>query len=291
MTEPRPSVGDEELIRVEDLEVHFPVRSPILRRVTAHARAVDGVDLVVHEGQTVGLVGESGSGKTTTGRAIMRMNPPTGGRILFRGRDIMHFDRNQMRDYRRRVQFVFQDPFSSLNPRLTVGELIAEPMNVQGIGTKGSRRHRVVEVLEEVGLRSMHAKRYPHEFSGGQRQRIGIARSLTLSPELLILDEPVSALDVTIQAQVIELLERIQRDLGIAYLFVAHDLAVVRGISSWVAVMNAGRIVEQGPTDAVFDKPQHEYTRMLLDSVPIPDPDLARQKAAERDAAPAARAG
>lgn len=286
-----PSSGAEELIRTESLEVHFPVRSPVLRRVSGYTRAVDGVDLVVHSGQTVGLVGESGSGKTTTGRAIMGMNPPTRGRILFRGEDIAGFNREQVRDYRRRVQFVFQDPFASLNPRLTVGELIAEPMNVQGIGTKATRRERVFEVLEEVGLRSIHAKRYPHEFSGGQRQRIGIARSLTLRPELLILDEPVSALDVTIQAQVISLLERIQRDHGIAYVFVAHDLAVVRGISSWVAVMNAGRIVEQGTPDDVFERPQHEYTRMLLDSVPIPDPDLAREKAAKRDAQLAATGG
>lgn len=280
----RPDRGDE-LISIEGLEVHFPIRSPILRLVRGHARAVDGVDLRIGEGETVGLVGESGSGKTTTGRAIMRMNPPTGGRILFRGRDIMSFGRHELAEYRRRVQFVFQDPFSSLNPRMTVSELVCEPMVVQGIGTPKSRRDRSFEVLEEVGLLPGHAKRYAHEFSGGQRQRIGIARSLTLSPELLILDEPVSALDVTIQAQVIELLERIQRDLGIAYLFVAHDLAVVRNISSRVAVMYQGKIVEQGSTEQIFGAPQHGYTRALLDSVPIPDPDLARAKAAERDAA------
>jgi len=260
------------LLAVQGLRVHYPVRSPVLRRAVGAVRAVDGVDLVVREGETLGLVGESGCGKTTTGRAIMGLIRPSAGRIMIEGRDVTGLSRRALRGVRRHVQYVFQAPYSSLNPVLSVGEIVAEPMRIHGLYEALGGARRVAEVLELVGLSPSYAGRYAREFSGGQKQRIGIARALALQPRLLILDEPVAALDVSIQAQIVNLLQDLQAELGLAYLFIAHDLAVVRHISHRVAVMYLGRIVEQSETEALFRSPTHPYTQSLLSAVPIPDP-------------------
>ena len=267
------------LLRVEDLVVHFPGRQHDLssgRR--SIIRAVEGVSLEVHQGETFGLVGESGCGKSTTARAILNLVRATSGRVTLDGERIDQLGDRQMRPYRRRIQMIFQDPFASLNPRMTVGRIIAEPLNIFGHVRPRVRKLEVMRLLELVGLDPRQLNRYPHEFSGGQRQRIGIARALAARPELIICDEPVSALDVSIQAQVLNLLQDLQQQLGVAYLFIAHDLAVVRHISHRVGVMYLGRLVETAPAEQLYRSPRHPYTQALLAAVPIPDPPVERQR-------------
>lgn len=265
------------ILLVEDLVKDYPGRQRLFGRERGAVKAVRGVSFHVAPGETLAIVGESGSGKTTVAKTIMGFEAPTRGRIEFEGRDITGLRPAAWRPLRRELQFVFQDPYASLPSRMPIGDIIAEPLNIHGVGDGVSRRARVRELLGLVGLRPEFASRYPHEFSGGQRQRVGIARALALEPRMLILDEPVSALDVSIQAQVINLLADLQSELGLSYLFIAHDLAVVRHIAHRVAVMYLGEIVEQGPTESVFDDPQHDYTRKLLSSVPVPDPRLRRR--------------
>lgn len=261
--------GERPLLEVRDLVKHFPVtRGIIFSRQIGSVKAVDGVSFSINRGETLGLVGESGCGKSTTGRVVLRLIEPTSGQIFFDGQDITKFNRKQMRELRKRMQIIFQDPYASLNPRMTVGDIIAEPLVIHKIGSKREREKRVKELLDVVGLASYHARRYPHEFSGGQRQRIGIARSLAVRPRFIVADEPVSSLDVSIQAQILNLLEELQEEYGLSYLFVAHNLAVVRHVSDRVAVMYLGKIVEQAPTDELYANPQHPYTRALLSAIP-----------------------
>ncbi len=267
---------DRPLLEVRDLRKYFPIHRGVLRRVKGYVRAVDGVSLDVRRGSTVGLVGESGCGKTTTGRAILRLIEPTTGRIVFDGQAIHSLGANALRALRRRMQIIFQDPYSSLNPRMTVEGIVGEPLAIHGLAIGRERRRRVAELLERVGLSAAYHNHYPHEFSGGQRQRVGIARALALDPDFIVCDEPVSALDMSIQAQIINLLADIQRERGISYLFIAHDLSVVEHISHEVMVMYGGLIVEHGPRDALFGQPRHPYTLTLLAAVPVPDPDHER---------------
>ena len=271
------------LLEVTDLRKWFPVRrGMIVERTVDFVKAVDDVSFEIHEGETLGLVGESGSGKSTTGYAVLQLLKPTGGSVRFMGKELTTMSRGDLREIRREMQIVFQDPYSSLNPRMTVGNIVAEPLTVHGIGTRRSREATVRDLLETVGFNPDFTNRYPHEFSGGQRQRIGIARALALNPRLFVCDEPVSALDVSIQAQILNLLKDLQRDLGLAYLFVAHDLAVVRTMSDRIAVMNKGKLVETGPAEQVYRRPQDEYTRALLAAVPVPDPRRMRERKRER---------
>ncbi|HXI50933.1 MAG TPA: dipeptide ABC transporter ATP-binding protein [Candidatus Saccharimonadales bacterium] len=267
------------LLEVQDLKVHFPVQTGLFTRAKEFVRAVDGVSLSLQAGETVGLVGESGCGKTTLGRAVIRLVEPTHGRILFEGEDITRLNGEQLRSRRRRFQMIFQDPYGSLNPRMPVREIIGEALDIHRLAPDpAARRRRIEELLRDVGLDPVHAERYPHEFSGGQRQRIGIARALAVEPKLIVCDEPVSALDVSVQAQIINLLQDLQREHGMAYLFVAHDLAVVEHISRRILVMYLGRIVEAGDAKAVCQAPQHPYTKALLSAVPVVDPDSKRQR-------------
>ncbi|HVR45481.1 MAG TPA: dipeptide ABC transporter ATP-binding protein [Candidatus Binatia bacterium] len=266
------------LVEAKDLFKYFPIHAGLTSRHVADVRAVDGVSFTIQQGETLGLVGESGSGKTTIGRLLLRLLPATRGAILFEGQDVLAMNRGEIRRLRRSMQIIFQDPFASLNPRMTVGDIIAEPLEIHGI-TKGKETdHRVRELLELVGLQPYHANRYPHEFSGGQRQRVGVARALAVNPKFIVCDEPVSALDVSIQAQVINLLEELQQKFGLTYLFIAHDLSVVRHISSRVAVMYVGKIVELADRDALYQNPLHPYTQALLSAIPIPDPVLEKRR-------------
>ena len=266
------------LLKVEHLKKYFPIQSGILGKKSGEVKAVDDLSFEVYEGETLGIVGESGCGKSTTGRAIMRLLEPTSGKIIFDDVELTDLSSKDMRKMRRDIQMVFQDPYASLNPRHTVGKILEEPLIVHGIDNSKERKERVQEYLEIVGLSSYHAKRYPHQFSGGQRQRIGIARALMTNPRLIIADEPVSALDVSIQAQVLNLMQKLQQDLKLTYIFIAHDLGVVRHISDRVGVMYLGRIVELADSESLYREPLHPYTQALLSAVPIPDPTHHREQ-------------
>lgn len=277
--------GNDILIRARHLKKYFPIRKGVLRRTAGYIKAVDDVDLFIRKGETLSLVGESGCGKTTAGRSLIRLTEPTSGEILFRSRklagpgedyvevDVSGASRKTLKRLRQEMQIVYQDPYSSLNPRMKVGDIIGEPLKIHGLATKSERKDRVCDLLAAVGLKPDHMKRYPHEFSGGQRQRIGVARALSLNPELIVADEPVSALDVSIQAQVLNLLEDLQEEFGLTYLFISHDLSVVRHISNRVAVMYLGKVVELAATAELFSNPKHPYTEALMSAVLLPDPD------------------
>ena len=272
-------VGSKTLVDVRDLKMHFPLtRGIIFQRVVGHVRAVDGVSFSIERGQTLGLVGESGSGKTTIGRTIVRLYKPTGGQVLVGDTDLAKVKGEELRQIRRRVQMVFQDPYASLNPRYTIGSLIAEPMHVYNIGSSSEIREKTAELLSVVGLRAEYIDRYPHEFSGGQRQRIAVARALAINPEFVIADEPVSALDVSVRAQVLNLLQRLQKQFELTYLFVSHDLSVVRHVADRIAVMYLGKIVELSDRDELYAAPKHPYTQALLSAVPIPDPKVEKRR-------------
>lgn len=267
------------ILRAEGLKKYYPIKTGIIRRTTGHVRAVDGVSFELLRGETLGVVGESGCGKSTLGRMLMRLEEPTQGTLNFDGADVYSLKGEDMRRLRRDIQIVFQDPYTSLNPRKTVGDIIGEPFEIHpDVVPKGGRRKRVQELLDQVGLSPEHINRYPHQFSGGQRQRIGIARGIALNPKVLICDEPVSALDVSVQAQVINLLEKLQNELNLSYVFIAHDLSVVRHISDRVAVMYLGKMVEIGDDAQIYDHPTHPYTQALLSAVPVPDPETTRNR-------------
>ena len=277
-TEPVYSFGGPPLVETIDLVKTFPIRGGVLQRTLAEVRAVDGVSLQVRRGETLGLVGESGCGKTTVGRMLLRLIAPTSGKIVFDGTDITNMGGNELKSYRRRMQIIFQDPYSSLDPRSAVGDSIADGLRIHGIGDSGERRKMLADIMDKVGLAPYHAKRFPHEFSGGQRQRIGIARALILKPDLVVCDEPVSALDVSIQAQVLNLLKSLQRELNLTLVFIAHNMGVVEHISDRVAVMYLGRIVELADRETTYRDPRHPYTQALMSAIPIPDPEIRRKR-------------
>jgi oligopeptide transport system ATP-binding protein len=279
----KPLSEREPLLVVDDLRKEFPVKSGFLiERVTRTVKAVDGVSFAIQPGRTLGLVGESGSGKSTTGYCILQLVKPTAGSVRFKGKELTTIGRGELRMLRRDMQIIFQDPYSSLDPRMTVGDIVSEPLQIHGVGTRRDRRLRVRDLLDVVGFNPDYENRYPHEFSGGQRQRIGVARALALNPDLIICDEPVSALDVSIQAQILNLLKDLQRDFGLTYLFISHDLAVVRSMSDDIAVMKDGKIVETGVADEVYERPKERYTRALLAAVPVPDPRKMQERRHER---------
>jgi oligopeptide transport system ATP-binding protein len=268
-------VSREVVLKAENLVKHYPIKAGVLRRTVGHVKALDGVSFELYKGETLGIVGESGCGKSTLGRMLMRLEEPTDGKLIFDGIDVYSQKGSAMRRLRRDIQIVFQDPYTSLNPRKTVGDIVGEPFEIHtDVLRKGDRRQRVQQLLELVGLNPEHINRYPHQFSGGQRQRIGIARGLALNPKVIICDEPVSALDVSVQAQVVNLLGELQAGLGLAYVFIAHDLSVVRHISDRVGVMYLGKLVELGDEDQIYSRPTHPYTQALLSAVPMPDPTL-----------------
>ncbi|MCF8566805.1 dipeptide ABC transporter ATP-binding protein [Alicyclobacillus tolerans] len=268
----------EVLLEVENLRKYFPIRRGLFRRSAGSVRAVDGVSLQVHSGETLGVVGESGCGKSTMGRSILRLIEPTSGKVWFQGQDILKLTKPQMRDLRREMQIVFQDPYASLNPRYTIFQTLSEPMEIHNLYTSGERRQRVHSMLERVGLDPSYASRFPHEFSGGQRQRVGIARALMLHPKLMILDEPVAALDVSVQSQVINLLEDLQEEFNLTYIFVAHNLSVVKHISDRILVMYLGRMAELASPQDLFHEPLHPYTQALFSAVPVPNPRAKRER-------------
>ncbi len=273
------SNGRQPLLDVRDLVMHFPLTQGIIfQKKVGAVQAVDGVSLSVNKGETLGLVGESGCGKSTTGRAILQLYKPTAGQVIFNGQDLTKLNGGDMRKMRRHLQMIFQDPYASLNPRMTVGSIVSEPMQIHNLVPKNQRNQRVQELLQTVGLNPYFANRYPHEFSGGQRQRIGIARALAANPDFIVCDEPVSALDVSIQAQIVNLLEDLQNEFQLTYLFIAHDLSVVRHISDRIAVMYLGKIVELADRNSLYDDPLHPYTKALLSAVPIPDPVIERKR-------------
>lgn len=273
------AVASQTLLDIRDLKMYFPLTQGIVfQRVVGYVRAVDGISFSIERGQTLGLVGESGSGKTTIGRTIIRLYKPTEGSIFFKGQDLAKLDGEPLRQLRRQAQMVFQDPFASLNPRFTIGSLIAEPMQIYKMGTPQELRDKTVELLRVVGLRPEYIDRYPHEFSGGQRQRIAVARAISINPEFVIADEPVSALDVSVRAQVLNLLQRLQQQFNLTYLFVSHDMSVVRHVADRIAVMYLGRIVELSDRDELYAAPKHPYTKALLSAVPIPDPKIERKR-------------
>jgi len=279
MGEAATLVGSRTLLEVRDLKMHFPLTQGILfQRVIGHVRAVDGISFSIERGQTMGLVGESGSGKTTIGRTLVRLYKPTDGHMFFGDQDLAQLAGEDLRQLRRRVQMIFQDPFASLNPRFTIGSLIAEPMHIYHVAPRDEIRERTLELLKVVGLRPEYIDRYPHEFSGGQRQRIAVARALSINPEFVIADEPVSALDVSIRAQVLNLLQRLQRQFNLTYLFVSHDLSVVRHVADRIAVMYLGKIVELADRDELYQSPRHPYTKALLSAIPIPDPQVEKRR-------------
>ncbi len=273
------SDGQQPLLDVRNLVMHFPLTQGIIfQKKVGAVQAVDGVSLAVNKGETLGLVGESGCGKSTTGRAILQLYKPTSGEVIFNGQDLTKLNGGDMRKMRRHLQMIFQDPYASLNPRMTVGSIVSEPMQIHNLVPKNERNQRVQELLQTVGLNPYFANRYPHEFSGGQRQRIGIARALAANPDFIVCDEPVSALDVSIQAQIVNLLEDLQNEFSLTYLFIAHDLSVVRHISDRIAVMYLGKIVELADRNALYEDPLHPYTKALLSAVPIPDPVIERKR-------------
>ena len=265
--------GRPVLVQVRDLKKYFPIRRGVLRRTVGHIKAVDGISFDIYQGETLGLVGESGCGKSTAGRTILQLEEPTAGTVQFADRELTEMSRTDVRKARRHMQMIFQDPYASLNPRMTVGNIISEPLTIHGLGDSAARKERVQELLRVVGLNRYFVNRYPHEFSGGQRQRIGVARALATNPSFIVADEPISALDVSIQAQVVNMLDDLKQELGLTYLFIAHDLSMVRYISDRVAVMYLGRIVELSSRNEVYDHPLHPYTQALLSAIPVPDPD------------------
>jgi oligopeptide transport system ATP-binding protein len=272
-------MSENILVRVKDLKMHFPIRSGLFGRVVGAVKAVDGVSFDIVKGETLGLVGESGCGKTTTGRAVLRLYEPTSGEVNFRGVELGSKSAEEVRRTRRHMQMIFQDPYASLNPQMRVGEIIARPLRVHGlVRTRKEEKERVADIMQKVGLNASFRDRFPHEFSGGQRQRIGIARALATSPDFIVCDEPISALDVSIQAQIINLLEQLREELGLTYLFIAHDLSMVRYLSTRVGVMYLGKMMELTSSDELYENPLHPYTRALLSAIPIPDPPLERQR-------------